>query len=48
MNPYFYITAFAWISIVALACSIFHDFWIPLIVGAVIVVLLLRLALLFR
>ena len=45
MNPIPYIKAFAWISIVALACSIFTEFWIPMVVGAVLVTLLIRLAL---
>jgi hypothetical protein len=45
MNPFPYIIAFAWIAIVALACSVFTDFWIPLIAGAVIVTLLMRLVL---
>ena len=45
MNPYHYIKAFAWIAIVALACSIFADFWIPMIIGAVAVTLLIRFVL---
>ncbi len=45
MNPYHYIKAFAWIAIVALVCSIFADFWIPMLVGAVAVTLLMRLVL---
>lgn len=40
MNPFFYIKAFAWISIVALACSVFAEFWIPMLVGAVVITLL--------
>ena len=40
MNPFTYIRIFAWIAIVALACSIFTDFWIPMLVGAVLVTLL--------
>lgn len=45
MNPYPYIIAFAWISIVALACSIFSSSWIPIVVGAVLAALLLRIVL---
>ena len=45
MNPASYLKAFAWISIVALCCSIFSDFWLPMLIGAVIVTLLVRLAL---
>jgi hypothetical protein len=41
MNPFFYIKVFAWISIVALACSVFADFWIPMLVGAVVITLLM-------
>ena len=40
MNPFTYIRIFAWIAIVALACSIFTDFWLPMLVGAVLVTLL--------
>ena len=45
MNPYPYLKAFAWISIVALACSIFTSFWIPIVIGAVLAALVLRIAL---
>ena len=44
MNPVSYLKGFAWISIVALCCSIFSDFWLPMLVGAVIVTLLVKLA----
>jgi len=45
MNPIPYLKAFAWISIVALCCSIFTSFWIPLGIGAVLAALLLRITL---
>jgi hypothetical protein len=45
MNPYHYIKAFAWIAIVALTCSIFTSYWIPIVVGAVLAALLLRVVL---
>lgn len=45
MNPYLYIKAFAWISIVALTCSLFASYWIPIAMGAVISALILRIAL---
>lgn len=45
MNPYPYLKAFAWISIVALACSIITSHWIPIVIGAVLAVLLLKIAL---
>lgn len=45
MNPYPYIKGFAWIAFVALACSIFNEFWLPMLVGAVIITVLVRIAL---
>ena len=48
MNPYTYIRIFAWIAIVALACSVFTEFWIPMIVGAAVVAILFRVALPYR
>jgi hypothetical protein len=44
MNPVPYITGFAWISIIALCCSIFSDFWLPMLVGAIVITLLVKLA----
>jgi hypothetical protein len=44
MNPYHYIKAFAWIAIVALTCSIFTSYWIPIVIGAVLSALLMRVA----
>ena len=44
MNPIPYIKTFAWISIVALSCSIFSDFWLPMLIGAVVITLLIKLA----
>lgn len=43
MSPLSYIQVFAWISIVALGCSIFSDFWLPMLIGAVVITLLIRL-----
>jgi hypothetical protein len=40
MNPFFYIKVFAWITIVALACTVFSDFWLPMLCGAVAITLL--------
>ena len=45
MNPIPYLKVFAWISIVALCCSIFSDFWLPMLIGAVILTVLVRIAL---
>ena len=44
MNPVSYIKAFAWISIVALCCSILSDFWLPMLIGAVIITVLVKIA----
>jgi hypothetical protein len=43
MNPIPYITLFAWISIIALSCSIFSDFWLPMLIGAMMLTVLLKL-----
>ena len=45
MNPVFYITIFAWLAIVALGCSVLSDFWLPMLIGGIVVTLLVRLAL---
>jgi hypothetical protein len=44
MDAFFYIKLFAWIAIVALACSVFSDFWIPMVCGAIAITLLGSLA----
>ncbi|QTN34163.1 hypothetical protein HZ994_18170 [Akkermansiaceae bacterium] len=44
MNPIPYLKAFAWISIAALCCSIFSDFWLPILIGAVVITVLVKLA----
>jgi hypothetical protein len=45
MNPYPYIKSFAFIAIIALTCSIFTSYWIPIVIGAVLAILLLLIAL---
>lgn len=45
MNPVFFITVFAWLAIVALGSSILSDFWLPMLIGGIVVTLLVRLAL---
>ena len=40
MNPKFLFLTFAWIAIVALSFSVLSDFWLPMLVGAVLVTLL--------
>lgn len=44
MNPLLYLKIFAWISIVALSFSIVSDFWLPMILGAIVITILVRLA----
>ena len=44
MNPKFLFLIFAWIAIVALSFSVLSDFWLPMLVGAVVITLLTRLA----
>lgn len=44
MDPIPYIKGFAWIAIVALCCSIFSDFWLPMLVGAVVITVLIKLS----
>ena len=34
---------FAWIAIVALALSVFSEFWFPMLIGAVILAVLAKL-----
>ncbi|MES2658862.1 MAG: hypothetical protein V4689_09600 [Verrucomicrobiota bacterium] len=43
MNPIPLIKAFAWISIVALTCSFASDFWLPMLIGAVVITVLIKL-----
>ena len=42
MNPTAYLKGFAWISIVALCCSIFSDFWLPMLIGAALIALIYK------
>jgi hypothetical protein len=44
MNASAYLKGFAWISIVALCCAILSDFWLPMLIGAVVITLLVKLA----
>jgi hypothetical protein len=43
MNPTTYLTVFAWLAIIALSSSICSDFWMPMLAGAVVITLLIRL-----
>lgn len=45
MKPWTLILIFAWLAITALAMNIISDFWVPMLVGAIIVALLVRVAL---
>jgi hypothetical protein len=44
MNPRFLFLVFAWLAIIALSFSVLSDFWLPMLVGAVVITLLIRLA----
>ena len=35
---------FAWIAIIALSMTILSDFWLPMLIGAVVITVLIRLA----
>ena len=43
MNPTLYITAFAWLSLTALAAALVSNFWVPLFIGAITLALLIKL-----
>lgn len=43
MNPVPWITTFAALSVAALAFAIVSNFWIPMLVGAITLALLLKL-----
>ncbi len=43
MNPVPWITAFATLSITALAFALVSNFWIPMLVGALTLALLIKL-----
>ena len=45
MNPWTLFLIFAWLAIAALAMNIVSDFWLPMLIGAVILTLLVRIAL---
>jgi hypothetical protein len=42
MNPIPYIKAFAWIALLALSCAFISDFWIPILIGSVVITLLIK------
>jgi hypothetical protein len=44
MNPKPLFLIFAWIAILALSFSVISDFWLPMIVGSVLITLLTSLA----
>lgn len=45
MKPWTLFLIFAWLSITALAMNILSDFWLPMLIGAATVTLLVRIAL---
>jgi len=44
MTPWTLFLIFAWLAIIALAMTILSDFWLPMLVGAVVITLLTKLA----
>ena len=44
MTPWSLFMIFAWLSIIALAMTILSDFWLPMLIGAVVITLLTKLA----
>ena len=44
MNPKPYLHAFAWIPLVALGCTVVSDFWLPMLLGAVVVAVAARIS----
>lgn len=45
VKPWTLILIFAWLAISALAMNIISDFWVPMLIGAIIIALLVRVAL---
>jgi LytS/YehU family sensor histidine kinase len=45
MKPWTLFLIFTWLSITALAMNILSDFWLPMLIGAATVTLLVRIAL---
>jgi hypothetical protein len=43
MNPVAYLKGFAWLSIVALSCAIVSDFWLPMLIGVIVLTLIIKL-----
>ena len=43
MNPIPYIKGFAWISMIALCLLLFTGFWLPMLIGMAVVMILLML-----
>jgi len=45
MKPWTLFLIFAWLAITALAMNLLSTFWLPMLIGAVVVSLLVRIAL---
>lgn len=43
MNATAYLKGFAWIAMVALCCAIVSDFWLPMVIGATVITILVKL-----
>jgi hypothetical protein len=44
MKPWTLFLIFTWIAIVALSMSVVSDFWLPMLLGAAAITLLIKLA----
>ena len=45
MKPWTLFLIFAWLAITALTMNILSDFWLPMLIGALVITLLVRVAL---
>lgn len=45
VKPWTLLHIFAWLAITALAMNILSDFWLPMVIGALIIAVLVRIAL---
>ena len=44
MNPAPLFLTFAWIAIIALSMTILSSYWLPMLIGAVVITLLIKIA----
>lgn len=43
MNPILYFKGFSWLALIGLSCSVLSTFWLPMLIGAAVLVVLSRL-----